>query len=213
MSSVETINDVYKRLFSSVMQKSYGKTPHQQQLDVALPLMHMVKNTGGMYPSSFFCILPTGKGKPLVRDTISRLLCGVTVTISPLLSLSADQVSKLLHMSTCSADKGFKVFHLDEITAPDKQRALAEIIIRLAGRTTDTRVAISLFVSPQAVKRETWIRNLFDAMIKSSLLRLVCLDEIHIFLEHALNFRDAFSDLKTSLFNKLHVKGGKKSEM
>jgi hypothetical protein len=210
--STETIDDVYVRIFSAVMLKSYGKSPHDHQLQVAVPLMHMLKRTNAMYPSSFFCIQPTGKGKSLVRDTIARIICGVTITISPLLSLSADQVKKILDMTKTSNDKAFKVYHLDELTVPSQQKAFTEMLLGLCGNK-NTRVAISLFVSPQAVKRDKWIQQLLDSLIEASLLRMVCLDEIHIFLEHALNFRDEFSDLKSFLFQKLHVKNGKPNEL
>jgi superfamily II DNA helicase RecQ len=134
------------------------------------------------------------------------------MTISPLLSLSADQVKKIMEMARASTDQAFKVYHLDELSTIEQQQALTDILFRLSEKTT-TRVAISLFVSPQAVKKEPWIRNLIDSLLKASLLRFICLDEIHIFLEHALNFRDEFSDLKSSLFKKLQVEKGKPHEL
>ena len=42
------------------------------------------------------CIQGTGKGKSLLYQTLAAHFVGVTVYISPLLTLSADQVGKLM---------------------------------------------------------------------------------------------------------------------
>ena len=100
----------------AVAKRSFGReTLYSFQQDVSMRLIKMVKNRDEAYPSTFLLVIPTGGGKSLTRDLVARALCGVTWTFTPLLSLSADQTSKLVVLSSKSNDNHFHAYHLDEM--------------------------------------------------------------------------------------------------
>ena len=98
-------------------------------------------------------VRPTGDGKSIVRNTCSSLACGVTLTICPLLSLSADQCKKLQH---CDQDHGpLAAFHLDEMRSKASKQRLHELLLLLPNNTNKT---VFLFTSPQVlINDNNWI--------------------------------------------------------
>jgi Superfamily II DNA helicase len=68
-------------------------------------------------PIRTLLIRPTGGGKTLVYITIAKCIGGVTLCISPLLALGADQFRKVFRFTT--GNPRIAVAHLDELT--DKQ--------------------------------------------------------------------------------------------
>ena len=51
--------------------------------------------TSGLPASAGLLVAPTGGGKSLVRDVVAAASPGITLSISPLLALGADQESNL----------------------------------------------------------------------------------------------------------------------
>jgi hypothetical protein len=141
----------------------------------------------------------TGGGKSLVRDTAAFVLGGVCLTISPLLVLGSDQSSKLKTM--IQAGTGIKVVHLDEITAGSvKEKQLIQDIENLPSSPAKT---LLLFSSPQRISdSESWTKQL-HRMIQAKFLRMVCVDEAHLYVMHGLFFRPKFFKLKEILFDKM----------
>jgi hypothetical protein len=137
-----------------------------------------------------------------VRDTVGVILAGVVLTISPLLSLAANQNDKV---SRASQEFGNVLsFHLDKIRDQKEQQAVARSISNMASDTTQT---IFLFASPQVfVNNPVW-RKLLDVIIFKKLLRFVAIDEIHLFVHFARSFRQEFAWLKPYLFSKLQSRG------
>ena len=66
-------------------------------------------------PLKFLLVRPTGGGKTLVFTSIVACIKGITLCITPLLSLGADQVQKIM-LKTFETDKSIVGFHLDELT-------------------------------------------------------------------------------------------------
>jgi hypothetical protein len=96
---------------SQVMQSIFGLVPHAWQEDVISHIFALAKDHSC---APLLLVQPTGGGKSAVRDTVGVILAGVVLTISPLLSLAADQTDKV----TMQASKEFGnvlSFHLDEI--------------------------------------------------------------------------------------------------
>jgi superfamily II DNA helicase RecQ len=114
-----------------------------------------------------------------VRDTFGVILAGVVLTISPLLSLDADQTDKVDRQA--SQEFGNAVsFHLDKIKNRAKQQAVAASISNLCFDTTQT---VFLFALPQAFVNNSVWRKLLDLIIqKKKLLQLVAIDEIQLFV-------------------------------
>ena len=97
-------------------------------------------HTANMYHSNrcypVLLVRPTGDGKSVVRNTCSSLACGVTLTICPLLSLSADQCKKLQY---CNQDHGpLAAFHLDEMRSKASKKRLHDLLLSLPNNTNKT---------------------------------------------------------------------------
>ena len=114
--------------------------------------------------------------------------------LSPLLSLAADQVNKLM-ISTRSADTTITAIHLDEC----EQQDLTEIMALIRNlRDTST---LFIFSSPQCITDK--FPFFAAALINDNLIRFVVVDEIHLFTHFGRTFRKEFNDLKDELFSKL----------
>jgi len=153
-----------------------------------------------LLPSAVFLVRATGGGKSLVRDTVAAATLGVTLSISPLLSLGADQESNLNHglRDNCGA---IAAYHLDEFSH-DKKKQQA-IVKEILSNEISRNKAIILFASPQAIaENKTW-RETIDRTIERRTLRLVCVDEVHLFCSFGFGFRSEVYSLKGCLFSKL----------
>jgi superfamily II DNA helicase RecQ len=189
----------------AVAKRSFGReTLYSFQQDVAMRLIKMVKNRDDAYPSAFLLVVPTGGGKSLTRDLVARALCGVTWTFTPLLSLSADQTSKLVVLSSKSDDDHFFAYHLDEMD----ENEIAALQSHLMEVSVNTRNCVSVFSSPQRIKDSKAARALYHTVVSQGLLSMICLDELHMLLLHGLQFRVIVSEVLKDIFDPLHVKNG-----
>jgi superfamily II DNA helicase RecQ len=68
----------------------------------------------------------------------------------------------------------------------------------------DNRLSVLLFASPECIVEDVWI-EMIQKLIADTLLKLVCVDEVHQFVEFGLTFRKSFMSLKDSLFKFLWV--------
>ena len=101
-------------MVAMAMTSAFDNQPHSWQLKVIYKLCRMCPF------STLLLVRPTGGGKSAVRNTFAVLTAGVSLTITPLLSLSADQVKKLKNAS--QAHGHVVSFHLDEIRNPQRKR-------------------------------------------------------------------------------------------
>ena len=114
--------------------------------------------------------------------------------ISPLLSLGADQTRKLLKVTV--GDISITAFHLDELT-PIEIGKIFQGIKNLSAIKT-----VVLITSPQTLLSRT-IYLILDHIIKSSMIRFVVYDEIHLAAHCGSSFREEFGRLKDGFFLKL----------
>ncbi len=168
--------------------------PTQMQIDAVISLID-VDVCGG----KVLLIVKTGAGKSHVMRTTGVMIGGVCLIIMPLLTLGADQLSKL-----ASASQEFgsvEYFHLDEYrTQPVNMMSVLNCVSQLPCNTWST---IFLFCSPQIIQHDTRVRHcLFEA--HSTLIRTsFFLDEFHLYVEHGTSFREDISNLKESFFSKI----------
>jgi superfamily II DNA helicase RecQ len=182
------------------MQSVFGMSPHDWQEHIIHHIITLAKDNSC---APFLLVRPTGGGKSAVRDTVGVILAGVVLTISPLLSLAADQTDKV--GSRASQEFGNVLsFHLDEIRERNEQQAVATSISNIVVDTTQT---VFLFASPQVFVNNPIWRNLLDLIVLKKLLRFVVVDEIHLFVHFARSFRQEFAWLKPYLFSKLQYRG------
>ena len=87
------IRSSYERTFINTSQQYFNKYPRDWQQRVGGVI---IGNICQKIDIRQLCVQPTGSGKSLLFQTIATFLKGVTLCLSPLLSLAADQVNKLM---------------------------------------------------------------------------------------------------------------------
>jgi hypothetical protein len=123
----------------------------------------------------------------------------VTLNIAPLLSLNADQSTKLdLRRVT---DKVVPI-HWDQYRQAADLVALEADIL-----SASSTVSIVLFSSPQLITDNPARLTLLKKLVAKGQLNCVCIDEAHLVVEFGLYFRPEFVKLKSVLFRHLLVPG------
>ena len=123
----------------------------------------------------------TGYGKTHFVRTLGTVLPGgVIVIIVPLLSLSADQMKKMIGAS--QEYGSVETHHMDENS---NRRLEEELIPRIKGLKEGTNSTIFLFVSPQYLVGNP---SFVDALIyahKNKVLQGIGIDEAHLYVAHS----------------------------
>ena len=189
---------------SSLMEEVFQTTPYPWQLDVITHLLCMSIPECGIFSAPVLLVCPTGGGKSSVCDVYSVMNGGVSLTITPLLALGADQDQKITLKAKQTAGTVVSV-HLDELRSKSDQQALVTMIKALPDNSHTT---VLLFTSPQAIlnKLFLWL-ELIDWLIAHGRLLMVCVDKVHLFIHFGVTFWDKFKALTPVLFSKLKVCG------
>ena len=185
------INTSYERTFLNTAHKHFNKYPREWQLRVGGRIISDICTNVEIRQ---LCVQPTGSGKSLLFQTIASFLKGVTLCLSPLLSLAADQVNKLV-INTRGTDSTIIALHMDESERGDDTEIL-DLIKNLKDTST-----LFLFCSPQCIANK--FPEFFNSLIADGLIKFVVVDEVHLFTHFGRTFRDEFNQLKDGLFSKL----------
>jgi superfamily II DNA helicase RecQ len=197
--AILAIVERFKHLSMAAMHDVFGRMPYEWQVEIISHLSMMKKIGTFIRPGAVLLIRPTGGGKSSVRDVYSVMCAGVSLTITPLLSLGADQTEKI--RKNASQNGGpVHSFHLDELRCPQAQRLLSERILSLS---VDTHTTIFIFSSPQALVNNKLWRTMIESLIAKQLLSMLCVDEVHLFVQFGLTFRQELAQLQSVLFKKL----------
>ncbi len=92
---VTTIIRHFEHLSTVAMHNVFGKMPYRWQLQIICHISLMKTIDTSICPGAVLLVRPTGGGKSSVRDVYSVMCAGVSHTITPLLSLGADQTQKI----------------------------------------------------------------------------------------------------------------------
>jgi len=129
---------------------------------------------------STLVILHTGLGKSLIYSIASLLMPGLTVVISPLISLMFDQIDKLPKCLPGACING--------MLKPENKGKIYELI-----RNQKLKI---LYISPETLET-SFILDL------STQINFVCIDEIHCVSEWSHNFRTSYLKLSYLIKDRL----------
>eukprot|EP00978_Attheya_sp_CCMP212_P033346 scaffold134081_cov81-Attheya_sp.AAC.1 len=195
---------VARRLASISMLDVFDKIPFPWQEDVIAHMNMMTAKHNGIPPAAILLVQPTGGGKSLVRDTFAVAHGGIHWSISPLLSLTADQESKL-NASAIQDDGAVIAVHLDFYRTNAQRTAVLNSIRSLP---PDTKTTIVIFSSPQALTNVKVFTDFFKSLTEFNQpsrhkLRSFTIDEVHLFTKFGMHFRSEFLQLKSIAFRRL----------
>ena len=197
---------MYSSIAKQAMEEVWGRTPNRFQTEIIPTILQML--TKDLSPEALLLVQPTGSGKSAVPQTTSVVTNGVSIIIEPTLALSSDQASKF---DKASKEYGGLVYsyQLDLYKKDNDRQALANNIITVLEKKKHQDVHLGivsfvLFTSPEALVLPIWM-TFVDKLIKLEMLNLICIDEVHLFIEFGLSFRKEFLSLRDNLFKKIIV--------
>ena len=140
----------------------------------------------------------TGGGKSLILQLTAVAVAGVTLVIVPLLSLTANQMARISRAS--SRRMSINAIHLDETSWEDVE---SKVIPKMESIQPDTSSSLFLLCSPQYIAANKKFCDAFLACNERGLLRLVAIDEAHLFSMHGRSFRESIRVLAEVFFRPL----------
>jgi superfamily II DNA helicase RecQ len=145
----------------------------------------------------------TGGGKSHILRMTGSIVAGVVVVIVPLLTLCADQMRKIKEASqkyaSCEAQ------HIDECSKDDIRNV---IIPRMNAIGNESSSVMFIFVSPQKLVSCGSMRAAILRCHQRKTLRLVVIDEAHLYAMHGRSFRGDLRLLQKSFFEVVFRSGG-----
>ena len=195
---------MYSSIAKQAMEEVWGRTPNRFQKEIIPTILQML--TKDLSPQALLLVQPTGSGKSAVPQTSSVVTNGVSIIIEPTLALSSDQSSKF---DTASNKHGGLVYsyQLDLYKNDNDRKDVANNILSVLRQKQQQDIQLGivsfvLFASPEALILPIWM-EFVDDLIKVDMLNLICVDEVHLFIEFGLSFRKDFLSLREKLFNKI----------
>jgi hypothetical protein len=132
-------------------------------------------------------IIQPGLGKSLSYIVAGCLHCGITLVFQPTLTLGADQCSKL---NLLREKANLKAYNLHDYKTPESWNPIVNELKSLSHCPIDAVPRVFLIVSPECVtdQEKPWA-NLFLELATVNLIRLLVVDEFHIWRQQGVSFR------------------------
>ena len=167
----------------------FNKPPNQWQVEVVGSILCSYKDN---IEHNQLLISKTGEGKSQVHLVTGACIGGVTLCISPLLSLVMDQSHKVLKLTPTTST--VSSYHLDEMYPSLLQKVQTALIY------LPPIVSSFIFTSPHCFCNHHHFQNF---LFRHRLINFVVVDKIHLFSQFGKTFRNKFHQLKRSLFDRL----------
>ncbi|PWN37336.1 ATP-dependent DNA helicase [Meira miltonrushii] len=128
------------------------------------------------------CVMPTGGGKSLCYQLPALISVGVTVVVSPLISLCIDQ---LWHLREAGVS-------CEMMSSTENKYEMTEIIKRLKAGADEMKV---LFVTPERVALSKTLRTALQKCYEKGRLARIVIDEAHCCSQQGHDFRPDYKKL------------------
>ena len=143
--------------------------------------------------------LPTGAGKSLITQMVSYYSNGLTIVVVPTVALAIDQYSAAIN----TLNDNFQE-HVFYYRGGQNDQVYAEII-----QGIKTQKARLLFISPEALLKNSVLNSLLNVCAKGGYLRNIVVDEAHIVPDWGILFRPDFQCLAFAIKRWKSLSSGK----
>ncbi len=167
------------------------------QLNAVYPLLHPQR------PNHLVAIHQNGAGKTHNLWTMGVIEWGIVLIFIPLLTLSADVMSKF--MCTIVPLGAVIIQHLNELYDANKN-AYKKLLQRCGGLLWSSTMTVFIFLSPQFLINHPDACNVFIECLHCTTLWVVALDEAHIHVQHRTLFCNEICALQAIFFSKIFWK-------